>query len=74
MRVRDLSNSDDHAAAAHERLGSWADEQRRLLDVAIQTFSAIKTGNIGLTGATGTVLFNALLELRTLLKNRGMEG
>ena len=64
---RGIPTPDNQAPAAHEGFGSRAEKQRRLLDVAIQTFSAIKTGNIGLTGATGTVLFNALLELRTTL-------
>jgi hypothetical protein len=37
-----------------------------LVDIAIQSYSAIKTGNVGLTGATGTLLVFALNELRTL--------
>jgi hypothetical protein len=57
---------DTEAATLQQRLVVFADEQRRLVDIAIQSFSAIKTGNVGLTGATGTLLVFALDELRTL--------
>jgi hypothetical protein len=56
----------DNAETLHERLDYFSDEQRRLIDIAIQAYSAIKTGNIGLTGATGTLLIHALEELRAL--------
>jgi hypothetical protein len=42
------------------------DELRRLADTAMQAYSAIKTGNIGLTGATGTLLMHALTALHFL--------
>jgi hypothetical protein len=64
---RDGSLSDKAEKLHNRAAGSLADEQRRLIDVAIQTFSAIKTGNIGLAGATGTVLVNCLFELRDLI-------
>ena len=57
---------DTEAATLQQRLVVFADEQRGLVDIAIQSFSAIKTGNVGLTGATGTLLVFALDELRTL--------
>jgi hypothetical protein len=50
----------------HKRLDHFAKEQRRLVDIAIQSYSAIKTGNIGLTGATGALLIHTLGELRSL--------
>jgi hypothetical protein len=56
----------DRAETLHERLNFFAIEQRRLIDIAIQSYSAIRTGNVGLTGATGTLLINALEELRYL--------
>jgi hypothetical protein len=43
-----------------------ADDLRQLADTAIQAYSAIKTGNIGLTGATGALLMHTLTELRSL--------
>ncbi len=57
---------DAHAATLQQRLVIFADEQRRLIGIAIQAYSAIKTGNVGLTGATGTLLVFALEELRSL--------
>ena len=46
---------------------SSTEEQRRLINVAIQTFSAIKTGKLGASGATGAVLVKTLSELRDLI-------
>jgi hypothetical protein len=56
----------DDAATLQARLESFAAEQRRLVDIAVKAFSAIKTGNIGLTGATGALLLHALEELISL--------
>jgi hypothetical protein len=56
----------NQAETLHQRLKSFADEQRRLVDIAVQSYDAIKTGNVGLTGATGTLLLHALSELRSL--------
>ena len=56
----------DQAETLQIRLDSFAKEQRRLIEIAIQSFSAIKTGNIGLTGATGALLLHALEELGSL--------
>jgi len=48
------------------RLDFFAHEQRRLVDVATKAYSAIKTGHVGLTGATGMLLLHALGELGSL--------
>ena len=40
--------------------------QATLIDLTNQTFSAIKTGSVGLNGATATVLSTILVELRNL--------
>jgi hypothetical protein len=40
----------DHAKDLHERLGALAEEQRRLLNVALQTLAAIQTGQIAPKG------------------------
>ena len=56
----------DQAKTLQDRLNSFAHEQRRLVDVAIKAYSAIKTGHVGFTGATGTLLVHALDELRSL--------
>lgn len=43
------------------------DEQRRLLETALRAFVALKTGNLGLRGATGTLLEMSLTRLRDLV-------
>jgi hypothetical protein len=55
-QVQDL-----HAGFEH-----FSDEHRRLVDIASRAFDAIKTGSVGLSGATGTLLFHTLGELRSL--------
>lgn len=60
---------DVHAEVLQHRLDSISDEQQRLVDTAIHAFSAVRTGSIGLSGATGSVLMHTLLELRDLAKN-----
>jgi hypothetical protein len=57
---------DDEARALGDRLAAFSDEHRRLVDIATQAYSAIRTGNVGLTGATGTLLMHTLSELRLL--------
>jgi hypothetical protein len=36
------------------------------VDIAVSSYAAMKTGNIGLNGATGALLVHALNELRSL--------
>jgi hypothetical protein len=55
-----------HAETLHERLNYFSSEQQRLIEIAIQVYAAIKTGNIGLNGATGALLIHALEEMRAL--------
>jgi len=57
---------DQQAEDLHQRLNAFADEQRRLVDMAIHAYSAIRTGSIGATGSTGALLVQALGELRIL--------
>ena len=56
----------DQAESVRRRV-FLVNEQRRLITTAIQTFTAIKSGNAGLAGANGTVLVKALVELRDLI-------
>jgi hypothetical protein len=56
----------DRADDLNTRLGVFAEEYGRLVDVSMQAFSAIRTGNVGLTGATGSLLVHSLTELRYL--------
>jgi hypothetical protein len=57
---------DRQAETWQQRLDAYGIEHRRLVDIAVQSFTAIKTGNIGTSGATGTLLDHALEELRAL--------
>jgi len=56
----------DQARRLCDRLTAFSDEHRRLIDIATQAYSAIRTGNVGPIGATGTLLTHTLNELRSL--------
>jgi hypothetical protein len=60
------TSMDRQAESLQQRLAGFTAEHRRLTDIAIQSLAAIKTGNIGISGATGTLLAHALEELRSL--------
>ena len=51
----------------HERLGMLADAQRNCVNTALRALAALKAGDVGLKGATGTLLEDSLLELRELI-------
>jgi hypothetical protein len=57
---------DGQAETLQQRLVVFASEHRRLIDIAIQSLGAIRTGNVGTSGPTGTLLAHALEELRSL--------
>jgi signal transduction histidine kinase len=57
----------DGIQALNERLGFLAHELRNLLHSATLAFAAIKSGNVGVSGATGAVLERSLIGLRTLV-------
>ena len=61
--------ADEQAEVRHERANAFSNEHQRLIDIAIQSFSAIKTGHVGATGATGALLTHALGELRRLTEH-----
>jgi hypothetical protein len=71
VRLQHASNVEEGPRILHDRLGTLADEQRVLLDTALRALDALKTGNIGPRGATGTVLEDSLLKLRDLV-DRGL--
>lgn len=66
-RHRDESISAQGHQNLHERMGTVADEQRKLLETALKALDALKLGNIGLMGATGTLLEDSLKKLRDLV-------
>lgn len=57
----------NQAADLHGRIGDLAEEQRRLLDIAVQTLGAIQSGKVGATGQTSAALMGTLTELRGLI-------
>ncbi len=56
----------DQAETLQQRLDFYSVEHRRLVDIALQSYTAIRTGHVGVTGATGTLLLHTLEELRSL--------
>ena len=64
---RDTSATGDGAYDLHRHLGSVAEEQRKLLDAALGALDAVKYGNVGLMGATGSMLEDSLKKLRVLI-------
>src|ERR1700693_3481643 len=62
----DRTSMEQQAETLQQRLITFSTEHRRLVDIASQSFSAIKTGNIGVAGATGTLLSHVLDELGSL--------
>jgi hypothetical protein len=64
--IRSDTSVEAKANTTFERLESFGDEQRRLVDIAVSSYAAMKTGKIGLSGATGALLVHALNELRSL--------
>ena len=59
--------SAESAQVLHLRMGALADEQRRLVEIALRTVNALKVANLGVRGATGTVLEDCLVHLRELI-------
>lgn len=57
----------NQTADLHGRLGDLAEEQRRLVGIAVQTLGAIQSGKVGATGQTGAALMGTLTELRGLI-------
>jgi signal transduction histidine kinase len=66
-RAHDQSTLDGEVARGSERLGFFAHELRNLVSTAIMAFEVLRTGNVGVTGSTGIVLYRSLLGLRALI-------
>ena len=64
---REQLGADRGAEAFHERLGVFAHEVRNLISTATHAMTAIRTGQVGLTGPTGAVLNRCLAGLGTLV-------
>ena len=57
---------EDQAETLQQRLHYFALEHRRLIDIALQAHAVIKSGQVGATGATSTLLVKTLDDLRSL--------
>jgi len=64
---RDFAVADKHAQALNVQIGFFAHELRNFLNTATLALFAIKDGDLGLTGATGSVLDRALAGMSTLI-------
>lgn len=69
--VSAYARSVEHTAGGHAEtlaasLDEFAGEHQRLVDIVANAFGAIKSGNVGMGGATGALLIHALEELRLL--------
>jgi signal transduction histidine kinase len=66
-RQRELKSTNEGASATNERLGVLAHEMRNHLNTAILAASAIKSGSVGLAGATAKALDHSLIGMRALI-------
>ena len=56
----------DQAETLHQRLHYYSIEHQRLINIALQAYAAIKSGQVGATGATSTLLVKTLEDLGSL--------
>ena len=68
---RDFIVADRQTEALNERLGFFAHELRNYLNSATLALSALKTGNLSISGATGGVLERSLVGMGNLI-NRSL--
>jgi signal transduction histidine kinase len=66
-RHREVLIVDKAVQALNERLGFLAHELRNHLQTATLALTVIRKGNVGVTGATGSILNLSLVRLRTLI-------
>jgi signal transduction histidine kinase len=64
---REAAEGDESVKLLNARLGPLAHELRNLVHTATLAVSAIKAGNVGISGATGAVLDRCLMGLRSLI-------
>jgi signal transduction histidine kinase len=66
-RERDQSTIDGESVRENERLGFFVHELRNLIHTAMIAFEVVKSGNVGVKGSTGTVLYRSLVAARDLI-------
>lgn len=64
---RATEDTDQEVPDANHRLGVFAHELRNFVTTATLAVSIIKSGNVGLSGATGQILERSLMGMRTLI-------
>ncbi|CAN5152779.1 hypothetical protein BH11PSE14_BH11PSE14_18110 [soil metagenome] len=64
---RDVLTSDIQAASVNQQLGYFAHEVRNRLNTAMLAVTLIRSGSVGISGATGDVLDRSLLGLKNLV-------
>lgn len=64
--IRQCSTADDAEQTMVARLETFSEEHRRLMNIAVQAFSAMKNGHVGLSGATSALLTHTMGELLRL--------
>jgi len=66
---RELNQSgiDGESARGSERLGFFAHEMRNLIHTAALAFEVLKTGNVGVGGSTGAILYGSLMATNDLI-------
>lgn len=64
---RDFHTADKQTEDMNQRLGFFAHESRNLVTTATLAVNSIKSGNVGMSGATGQVLDRSLMGLCTLI-------
>ncbi|HYH42186.1 MAG TPA: HAMP domain-containing sensor histidine kinase [Burkholderiales bacterium] len=64
---REVLIVDKTVQALNERLGFLAHELRNHLQTATLALAAVRAGNVGISGATGSILSHSLVRLRTLI-------
>ena len=71
-RGRNQSTLDGEVARGSERLGFLAHELRNLTQTALLSFEVLQTGNVGVSGSTGSILHRSLKGLAALI-SRALE-
>jgi signal transduction histidine kinase len=66
-RERNQFTIDGGAVLENERLGFFTHELRNLIHTAIIAFEVVKSGNVGVAGNTGGVLYRSLMGARDLI-------
>jgi signal transduction histidine kinase len=64
---RDTMNADAQAVESNKRMGFFAHELRNFLGTASMALTAVKAGNLSLSGATGTILERSLQGMEKLI-------